>query len=154
ETTGTDSAHDEILQVAAVRVSGGSPTGAFNRYVRTKSVELSESLRVRMGWEHIPDDDKVDLAGALGDLEKFVDGRTSVAWNAQFDTDFLSRAGLELVPVVDALPIGMLVLPEGAHRLTVMAERLGISLTKLPADMAVDGDDPRQFTAHDAVFDC
>ena len=51
ETTGTDPARDEIVQIAAVRVRSGKPVAALNRYTRTGVTELSESLRVRMRWE-------------------------------------------------------------------------------------------------------
>jgi ATP-dependent DNA helicase RecQ len=154
ETTGTDPGLDEIVQVAAVRVKGGRPVAGFNRYVRTTSVELAESLRVRMGWEQVDDADRVDVAASLGELRQFLAGSTVVAWNARFEQQFFETAGLTFGHLVDALPAAMVAYPGGPHRLTEIAARLDLQVVELPKGLAVEGHDPRQFAAHDALFDC
>lgn len=154
ETTGTEAGRDEIVQIAAVRVTGGRPFEAFNRYTRTKDVQLAESLRVRMGWEHIPDSDRVDFGQALDELLGFVAHDSVLAWNAGFEQDFFDQVNVRFGHLVDALPVAMIVLPDGPHRLTEIASRLGIGASGLPNDLVIEGHDPRQFAAHDALFDC
>ena len=154
ETTGTEAERDEIVQVAAVRVVDGRPVKGFNRYTRTKAVPLAESLRVRMGWERLDDGERVDLRPALKELQDFVAQEKVVAWNASFEQGFFERVGVVFDHLVDALAVAMLVLPEGPHRLTEVARRLKLSATELPPGLEITGHDPRQFHAHDALFDC
>jgi RecQ family ATP-dependent DNA helicase len=155
ETTGTDPVMDEIVQIAAVRVEAARPVAGFNRYIRTVRVELAESLRVRMGWEKIEEAERVDLAQALDELAAFLDiGCPVLAWNARFEQQFFESVGLTFEHLVDALPAAMLVFPVGPHRLTEIAGRLELYPDGLPASLTVQGHDPRQFAAHDALFDC
>ena len=154
ETTGTEPGRDEIVQVAAVLVEEGQPVAGFNYYTRTQNVTLSESLRVRMGWETIDDLARSDLPTVLTNLAAFIGGRTVLAWNAHFEEQFFDRVGVRFDHLVDSMPVTMLVLPRGPHRLTHVADRLGLTADELPAEFSIEGHDPRQFAAHDALFDC
>jgi ATP-dependent DNA helicase RecQ len=154
ETTGTEPRRDEIVQISAVLVEQGQPVAALNYYTRTQHITLSETLRVRMGWETIDDDDRSDLSTALASLSAFIGERTVLAWNAHFEEQFLERVGVKVDYLVDLLPIAMVVLPRGPHRLTHVATSLGVEAEELPADFRIEGHDPRQFAAHDALFDC
>lgn len=154
ETTGTEPGRDEIVQIAAVINDRGQPIAGFNRYTRTEHVQLAESLRVRMGWEEVDDDDRIELPVALNELREFIGDRSVLAWNAHFEEQFLGHVGIRFDHLIDALPVAMLVRPHGPHRLTQIAEQLEVVLSDLPSGFPVAGHDPRQFAAHDALFDC
>jgi len=154
ETTGTDAGRDEIVQVAAIRIVAGQPVAAFNRYTLTRHVELSDSLRIRMGWGRVDDADRIDLTDALLELRTFLGDLPVLAWNARFEQEMFAVAEFRFERLLDGMPAAMLVLPIGPHRLTEIGKRLNIVATALPDSLTIAGHDPRQFTAHDAVFDC
>lgn len=153
ETTGTSLADDEIVQIAAVRVRSGIPVAAFNRYVRTVSAVVTPALRLRMRWGELPDDNLVDCAIAVRDLQMFVGGDSVVAWNADFDMGFIDKAGWNADRVVDALAMALLALPVGPHRLEEVARRLGV-ISQPIGQLALDGPTPSSDHLHDALVDC
>ncbi|MCL2740540.1 MAG: PolC-type DNA polymerase III [Oscillospiraceae bacterium] len=133
ETTGLSKAADRIVEIGAVRVSGGAVVSSFHTYVDPGFAMPAEAS----GLTGIGDG---DLAGApaegpaLRDLLGFVGGSLLVAHNAPFDLGFLeaaaSRAGLSLgLDVFDTLGAARALLPElPKHSLKALAAHFGISL--------------------------
>ncbi len=153
ETTGLDAESDEIVQIAAVRYREGEPVAGLNHYTRTSKVTVPTSLRVRLGWERLRDDERVELAYALGHLRDFVGNDVVVAWNASFEKQMLAAAGIDLPRLVDGLALAMLELPVGPHRLSVVAQRLDLLVGPWPTAVPIEGGQPASFEAHDAFYD-
>lgn len=154
ETTGTSPSIDQIVQVAAVRFRGGRADAGYVRYVRPTGIQLSEALRVRMGWDVIDDDHLVDCEDAISGLAAFIAADPVVAWNATFDREFISVAGLSMDPVIDAMAMAMLVWPAGPHRLTSVRDRLDVDPLPHLGQLTVDGRRREEAGAHDALYDC
>lgn len=154
ETTGTDPAVDQLVQLAAVQFRGGRPARGYVRYLRLDGVVLPESLRVRMGWDRVADSELSTPADALHGLREFVGNGPVVAWNAAFDREFLAAAGLSIEAIVDALALAMLQDPVGPHRLTIVGSRLGVDPSADLRSLPVDGPVRASAAAHDALYDC
>jgi DNA polymerase III epsilon subunit-like protein len=153
ETTGIDPRVDELLQLAGVRFRDGRPVAACNRYLRPEHVSVSESLRLRMGWDHSAGAAAMPLATALAELQDFLEADTAVAWNAAFDTAMLQAAGLRLAKVVDGLALTVLTHPLADQRLPSVLERYGIDVGAHLDSLPTDGDPLRHAAAHDALAD-
>ena len=135
ETTGRETATDEIVQIGAVRVLNGRVVEgeAFETLVDPGRPIPAASTRV-----HGIDDAAV--AGAPGIAEagrafhRFCDGSVLVAHNAPFDLAFLHRhreaVGASFDhPVLDTVLLSAAVYGESVpHTLDAIAERLGVAL--------------------------
>lgn len=155
ETTGTDASVDQIVQIAAVRFRGHQAVSGYVRHVRPEGIDLSEALRVRMGWGIVDEREIVSVHAAIAGLNQFIGSDSVVAWNAAFDQSFISASGLLLDPIIDGLALAMLVCPVGPHRLTVIGNHLtNADLDETLATLPVDGPRREQESAHDALYDC
>lgn len=154
ETTGTDPAVDQIVQIAAVRFRSREPLEGYVRYVRPVGVELLESLRVRMAWDVVAEGDLTCAEEALAGLARFIGADQVIAWNAAFDQAFIASAGLTIDRIVDGMALAMLDQPLGPHRLQVVADRLGIDPAPRLTSFKTDGPIPEHMAAHHAFYDC
>lgn len=136
ETTGLSAVHDEIIELAAVKVKNGEIIDRFESFVnphRPLSATITELTS-------ITDDmvkDAPDLDEVLPDYLDFIDGTVLVAHNARFDMGFLQagakKIGREPVtnPVIDTLELGRLLYPRlKNHRLNTLCKQFDIDLTQ------------------------
>jgi DNA polymerase III epsilon subunit family exonuclease len=135
ETTGTNSAEDEIVSLALVRLDpDGVETSRFTTLVRPSRPIPAEATAVH----GIADE---DVAGALpfsalaGQLLRLLDGAVFVAHNASFDLGMLQHAfardGIAYEPAAVACTLEAFRLLEPLadnHRLQSICDRRGIEL--------------------------
>ena len=130
ETTGLDCGRDRLIEIGAVRYSGGEAAETFRTFVDpgrpipAKSRELSG-----ISDEDVAGAPKEDEA--LRDFLRFAGGLPLVAHNAAFDAGFLSaaaeRSGIEFRPVlIDTLPLSQALVDSRSHKLEVVARHLGV----------------------------
>lgn len=135
ETTGTDTAVDEIVSLAVVRLDGdGTETARYTSLVRPSRPIPAEASAV-----HGIDDDDVAGAPSFGEIAprllQLLDGAVLVAHNAAFDLAMLRQAihrvGLAYEPtgVACTLEAFRLLEPHAtSHRLEAICERHGVAL--------------------------
>ncbi len=160
ETTGTDPAHDQIIQIAAVHVCGRSIV-TRHWYVHCPPERLAPALRRIL---HLTDDLVAEIAAAppleavWPEVRALLGQRTLVAHNARFDLGFLQHFDPTLTnPVIDTMELALLLLPHlPAHRLGELAAALHIDVATLslahvqglPAGYTLSAD-----TLHNAITD-
>ena len=90
ETTGLSYNHDELIQIAAARIEGGTIVSWFNTFVNPGKAIPEEIVHLT----HISEE---DVAGAptpeeaLAQLVEFVGDAICVAHNAEFDRTFTTK---------------------------------------------------------------
>ncbi|EKE45416.1 DNA polymerase III epsilon subunit family exonuclease [Oceaniovalibus guishaninsula JLT2003] len=135
ETTGLDTARDEIVQIGAVRVLNGTvvPGERFDMLVNPGRPIPPLSARVH----GITDDmvrDAADVETALRRFHDFARDAVLVAHNAPFDLAFLRRReeGLGLAfdnPVLDTVLLSAALFGQAeTHTLDAIAERLNVRI--------------------------
>ncbi|MFO8034434.1 MAG: helicase C-terminal domain-containing protein [Candidatus Bipolaricaulota bacterium] len=131
ETTGLDSARDEIIEVAWAHFSDGELRGTFTSLLHPTRQPSDEILNLTgITWEELAEAPapKAVLTEALQVLANQV----VVAHNAPFDRGFLERAAAGLnapLPAywVDTLALSRAVWPqEASHSLAAVRRRLGL----------------------------
>jgi predicted DnaQ family exonuclease/DinG family helicase len=134
ETTGLDSAHDDIIEIGGIRFEEGVETGSFSRFLRpTKAVPTFIKQLT-----HITEADLAtagDPADVLAELRTFVGNDLLIFHNHSFDYPFINRAMARYsVPplpfrVLDTLELSRIYFPfMPGHKLTMMAAKMGIPL--------------------------
>ncbi|WP_108024349.1 PolC-type DNA polymerase III [Melghirimyces profundicolus] len=136
ETTGLSAVHDEIIELAAVKVKNGEIVDRFESFINPHR-RLSATITDLTG---ITDDmvkDAPDLSDVLPRFLRFLEGTVLVAHNARFDMGFLQEAcrktGRSPVenPVVDTLELGRFLYPRlKNHRLNTLCRQFDIELTQ------------------------
>ncbi len=140
ETTGTDHAHDRIIQIAALKVMGGQPVAARTWYVNPGDVAIPYTVQVALGiagdaasLARITTAPPIDAVLPL--FVDFIEGLPLIAYNARFDLRFLhSELGAKPLPnmAVDAQELVMLLLPHlKSHRLTNVGVALDVAVDSL-----------------------
>ncbi|MBR1496172.1 MAG: PolC-type DNA polymerase III [Oscillospiraceae bacterium] len=131
ETTGLKADREKIIEIGAVRFSGGTPGESFNTFV-DPGKPIPEQIVKLTGI----DDGMV--AGAPGEAEAmrafldFCGGLPLVAHNADFDTGFMAvaaqRCGLDFSPVfADTLVLAQALLPHlKRHKLDIVNDALSL----------------------------
>jgi DNA polymerase III epsilon subunit family exonuclease len=132
ETTGLERETDEIIEIGAVKVSGGAVTERMSRLVKAGKplpalVEALTGITAAMLAE------AGDLRDALEEFRRFAGDLPLVAHNSDFDLAFMQEAlrkhGLDTLanPVFDSLLLARAAWPTFAsHRLENLVARLGI----------------------------
>lgn len=130
ETTGLTPHSHHIIEVGAVKFTGGREQAAFATFVKplapippeiTKLTGISQEM-----VENAPPIEEV-----LPKLLEFIGDHCVVAHNAPFDLGFLeTKAGRQLQnPVIDTLTLSRAVLPHlKSHRLNIVAKEVAVSL--------------------------
>ncbi|QKG84566.1 PolC-type DNA polymerase III [Kroppenstedtia pulmonis] len=134
ETTGLSAVHDEIIELAAVKVHKGEIVDRFEAFVNPHR-KLTAMITELTG---ITDDmvkDAPDLKEVLPRFFDFVGDGVLVAHNARFDMGFLQegakKIGEALVqnPVLDTLELGRVLYPRlRNHRLNTLCKKFDINL--------------------------
>lgn len=142
ETTGLSYNHDELIQIAAARIEGGTIVSWFNTFVNPGKAIPEEIVHLT----HISEE---DVAGAptpeeaLAQLVEFVGDAICVAHNAEFDRTFTTKhpAGYPLLENiwVDSLELARIALPRlKSHRLLDLVRAFELPLSTHRADADVE----------------
>ena len=135
ETTGLNTAADDIIEIGAVRVENGVEVGEFSQLIRPtrpippKVVELTgiDDGMVR---------DAPAIEDVIGSFAEFCQGAVLVAHNASFDMAFFERAFAAAKlpfdhPKADTLVFARNLLPkQSTHKLGALCKQMGIPLAK------------------------
>ena len=134
ETTGLSVVTSKLIEIAAVKLQGGSEIGRFATFVNPHE-PIPPHIRQ---LTHIDDDmvkDAPDIEEVLPKFLEFIGDAVLVAHNAGFDTGFLQEAckrqnlPAPANPVLDTLELARMMLPDlKNHRLNTLAERYNVSL--------------------------
>ncbi|MBQ5950642.1 MAG: PolC-type DNA polymerase III [Lachnospiraceae bacterium] len=133
ETTGLSAQKDRIIEIGAVRVSGGEIAGRFSTFVNPRvpiPYRIQELTRIQDSMvENAPPVEEV-----LPKFLAFCEGASVVAHNADFDSRFIAvnaeRLGLTFAPtIVDTMVMGRLLFPTlRRHTLDAVAKALTVPL--------------------------
>jgi ATP-dependent DNA helicase RecQ len=137
ETNGLDPDQHQIIQIAALRVQAGTPVTFRSWYVHCNPAALAPAIRLAL---HLSDALVGQIAAAppLADVwpevRAFLAEDPLVIHNARFDMGFLRHHDPDLPNLpVDTLELALLVAPDAPqHKLSVLAEYLGIALDAIP----------------------
>ena len=133
ETTGFSPISNRIIEIGAVKLSGGKITDHFSAFVNPE-VPIPFEIEKLTG---INDDMVIDaekIEQVLPEFVRFCEGCVLVAHNANFDMSFIIENCRRLsLPTeytyVDSVPIARILLPgQAKHTLDAVAKTLGISL--------------------------
>ncbi len=138
ETTGFSYNHDELIQIAAARMSGGGITDWYITFVNPGR-PIPEEITVLTG---IRDEDVAAAPApeeALAGLVSFVGDSDIVAHNAEFDRTFTTKnafgAALESNTWIDSLDLARIALPRlKSHRLLDLVHAFGAPVSTHRAD--------------------
>ncbi len=137
ETTGLDMHQDRIIEIGAVRVTGGKIEGRFEALVNP-GIPIPAEIVYLTGIEDADVADAPAIDEVLPDLIRFVGDAPLVAHNAPFDLGFLAKAADNRpeflfggAGVFDTLTIGRALVPRlSNHRLTTIAAFFDIELAR------------------------
>lgn len=133
ETTGFSPVNNRIIEIGAVRVSGG---GIVQRYSTFVNPEVPIPFEIQK-LTHIDDNMVLDAPGieeVLPEFLRFCEGCVMVAHNANFDMSFIMENCRRLgyagdFTYVDTVGIARVLLPgQAKHTLDAVCKTLGISL--------------------------
>ncbi len=132
ETTGLDSAGDDILEIGAVKVEKGTLIGTFSQLLRSEK-PLSYLVRSLTGLVEKDFESAMPQEEGIRSFFEFAGGLPLVAHNSDFDGAFLAEACRRVNhppcenPVFDSLLLARIAWPmELNHRLENLVESLGI----------------------------
>ena len=133
ETTGFSPINDKIIEIGAVKVSGGKIVDRYSTFVNPK---IPIPYRIQE-LTHIDDSMVIDsptIDTILPEFLSFCEGSVIVAHNASFDTSFIREAAKKInlsynPAIVDTVAMARLLLPRlNRFKLDTVAKALGISL--------------------------
>ncbi len=133
ETTGLNAESNEIIEIGAVKVSGGKITERFSEFVKP-SVPIPPKITELTGITEAMVEEAGSVESVLPRFLKFSEGCVLVAHNADFDMSFIKakcrRLGIEKSFVsLDTLEFSRALFPNLAkHKLDSVAKHLGVSL--------------------------
>ncbi|MCI8355707.1 MAG: PolC-type DNA polymerase III [Lachnospiraceae bacterium] len=133
ETTGFSPVNNRIIEIGAVKVSGGEITDRYSSFVNPK-VPIPFEIEKLTGINDQMVLDAPPIEEILPEFLKFCEGTVLVAHNAGFDMSFImenaDRLGIRReFTYVDTVGIARILLPHQAkHTLDAVAKTLGISL--------------------------
>ncbi len=143
ETTGLESAKDEIIEIGAVKISKGKIVSTFSTFIKPSVPIPAEITELT----HITDDMVADAPAinyVLPDFYKYCYGCTLVAQNISFDYGFLNAIGKKMLYNFDNPQYDTMVMARNKlrglknYKLGTICDYLGVSLVG----------------AHRAVNDC
>jgi DNA helicase-2/ATP-dependent DNA helicase PcrA len=141
ETTGLNPAHDEIVELGAVRLERGQPVATFHRYLQN-SVSVGDSYEIHGLSDEFLAANGEDPTETLSLFAAFADGALLVGHNVSFDMRMAranaGRLGLCLEPreCADTLDIARRSVDVDDHTLPNLVEHFNIPLK--PAHRALD----------------
>jgi superfamily I DNA/RNA helicase/DNA polymerase III epsilon subunit-like protein len=131
ETTGTDVARDEVIELAAVRVRGGRVADTFRALVRSRRPIGAGAAAVH-GYTDADLCGQPELAEVWPRFRAFAGRDVLVVHNGhRFDVPLLRRltadcGGLDGLSFLDTLPLARSLFPVGGLRLEDLAGRFGV----------------------------
>ena len=133
ETTGADPYKDRIIEVGALIIENGVPTGEFSELINPE-VPLSAGIIKLTGITPAMLKDARDAMSVLEDFLAFLpEGALCIAHNAAFDRQFLRTATKERFrhQVLDTVELSRICFPElASHSLAVLSEVFGFTNEK------------------------
>ncbi len=133
ETTGLDKKRDKIIEIGAVKITGGKITDRFSTFVDPQQPIEPKISRLTGIYnetvENSPVEDEI-----LPEFMKFIEGSILVAHNASFDTAFIRRYATEKGygmdnTVIDTVGLARMLLPTLSNfKLDTVCIELGVSL--------------------------
>lgn len=128
ETTGLSYRKNELIEIAAARLSGREVVDRFSTFVRP-SGPIPHEIRELTGISDYDVQDAPRAQEAVAALASFVGGQPVVAHNATFDRSFVESVsgGTEVSDIwIDSLALSRMALPRlSTHRLQDMAQAFG-----------------------------
>ena len=125
ETTGLSWRKNDLIEIAAARITNGVIADRFNTFVHPTGVIPAE-IQVLTGITNLDVTNAPSAPEAVAQLAEFVDGRPVIAHNAQFDKSFICKVeGGEDVSQswIDSLALSRIALPRlRSHRLADLAQ--------------------------------
>lgn len=132
ETTGLDPRHDEIIEIAALRVRNHEAAERFASLVKPQQ-RISDRITELTGITNEMVQDAPSIGQVLPDFRSFVGGDLIVGHNVNFDINFLydnsEQCGLGAVEnnYLDTLRLSRRLYPEEKHhRLEDLVQRFGV----------------------------
>lgn len=132
EATGLSHTDDEVIEVAAVRFSGGREIDSYTTLIRP-SVEIPFKISRLTGITQAMVADAPSFVDIKSELKTFVGDDPVVGHSVDFDIRMLASAGLRFKqPAIDTHELATLVTPmAGSFRLGELVRRLDVPLTEL-----------------------
>lgn len=128
ETTGLSYRHNELIEIAAARITGRKVVERFQTFVHPTGVIPAE-IQVLTGITNLDVCNAPRAEEAVSKLAEFVGGQPVVAHNATFDRTFIESVpgGTDVSDIwIDSLALSRIALPRlGSHRLADMAQAFG-----------------------------
>lgn len=131
ETTGLDLMNNGIIEIGAVKITGGRIAEQFTTLVKP-DYPITEEITKITGITEEMVKDAPKISAVIPDFMKFIDKTTLVAHNAEFDVKFIKRfAGAEEYdvknPVIDTIDLAKNCFPSLRHYdLHTVADKFGI----------------------------
>ncbi len=130
ETTGLDSATDQIIEIGAVKVRGGKEVGRFEQFCRLKEgARLPEFISALTGITPLDLEPAESVDQVVDEFLRFSGGAPLLAHNSGFDAGFLRRAlrGQLVNTVYDTLELARVFFPDlQSHSLVALVDSLDI----------------------------
>lgn len=141
ETTGLSHRENELIEIAAARLSGREVVERFDTFVKPHALipaEITELTNItNADVAHAPSAEE-----AVARLADFVGGAPVIAHNAAFDRGFIEAVsgGVEVTDIwIDSLALSRIALPRlSSHKLASMAELFGCSSVSHRANADVE----------------
>ncbi|MDO4536569.1 MAG: helicase C-terminal domain-containing protein [Coriobacteriales bacterium] len=128
ETTGLSFRNNELIEIAAARISGRTIVNTFRTFVHPTG-PIPAEIQALTGITNVDVTDAPRAVDAVAALAEFVDGQPIVAHNATFDRTFIERVpgGTGVSDTwIDSLSLSRIALPRlRSHRLSDMAQAFG-----------------------------
>jgi DNA polymerase III epsilon subunit family exonuclease len=131
ETTDSDSATCDVVEIGAVRVIRGAVVGTFHSLVRPARPVSPRATQVH-GYTMADLSEAPTFREVWAQFREFVGDNVLLAHNAQrFDVPVLLRLaaglpGVDDLRFFDSLPVAKVLITDGSAKLEVLAERFGI----------------------------
>jgi len=115
ETTGLDTANDEIIEIGIAKLENGKITAQYRSFVKP-SIPIPTDITHLTGIYPEDVEDAPPLQQILPELETFFGQRPVIAHNAQFDVGFMRKYGLlDANAVLDTYKLASILLPTAAR---------------------------------------
>jgi len=115
ETTGLDTADDEIIEIGIAKLENGKITAQYRSFVKP-SIPIPTDITHLTGIYPEDVEDAPPLQQILPELETFFGQRPVIAHNAQFDVGFMRKYGLlDANAVLDTYKLASILLPTAAR---------------------------------------
>lgn len=96
ETTGLSAAHNDVVEIAAIKCENFTPVEIFETYIFPPKGINEEASKVNKITSDMVDGAPL-LYEVIPSLQEFISGHNLIAHNFEFDFKFLCRGGLDIV---------------------------------------------------------